>query len=361
MVAEKMNDDELVKDSLDRVSGQLRKAVGLNRHEMGGLRNIVSQMKRDRNRSVGLLSKKQQDFLQKQARLLPAINARRKSRKMVNQVIPLSQENIGLPKEKTNLPKLGHVVGSNSAQFSVLPPIRSSGSFTKDIPTTGNEAKLRRISDYQKEFSSLQENLSNAHKFASCTPIESQSPKMSNERGHSHEEKKGSFIIRRQLQSLSETDESSDGSSHFDVESTRLGKDSGKTARKDQRFFSDNDLAQTNTQIKSSLNDTESSLSLSIDEVALANEPSEETKDSRVAYYEANEKKDYWQIVRKQIGTIAMMNKKRHSQYLDQLYQEIRQCRYIRKPKKKNPNTGLWYESGDESENEEISNEQNLC
>ena len=351
-IATKMNDDELAKESLDRVSGQLRKAVGLNRHEMGGLRNIVSQMKRDRNKSMGLLSKKQQEFLQKQAKLLPAINLRRKSRKISNQVIPLSQENIGSSKGSSCSPKLGL---NSSTQFHVLPPIRTSGNSVRDSGATDSEAKLRRISDYQKEFSSLQESISNAHKFARSSSTESLSPVRDKRQNYLDEENIAKPNQRRFLQSLSETDEifSGESSRQFSNELSRVGKEGLKTHRKSQKRVNDTNPVETDTRSKSSLKNT-LPLTSSIDEVALANKPFVEgINDSVIFEEEEKEKKNYWGFVRERLGVIAAMNKKRHSQYLEQLYQEIRKCRYIRKPKKRNPSTGLWYESGEESENEE--------
>lgn len=344
-----MNDDNLMKDSLDRVSGQLRKAVGLNRHEMGGLRNIVSQMKRDRNKSMGLLSKKQQEFLQKQARLLPAINAKRKTRKISNQVIPLSrQEGIGQVNEKIIFPKIGNS-SMNTTQFNILPPIRMNVNSTKDSTTTENEAKLRRISDYQKEISSLQESLNNAHRFASNDIAV---PREGEQKEHVLKSRAGDLSSRRYLHSLSETRESGDNSKQLRKELTR---DSVKSNRKNQRLANDIDLIESETRTKASLKNIDRVMTISIDEVAIANEPFMDKDDDGVAHSEDEEveKKDYWQIVREKLGFIATMNKQRHSQYLEQLYNEIRKCRYIRKPRKMNQSTGLWYESGEESGNEE--------
>ena len=349
-----MNDDELAKDPLDKLSGQLRKAVGQNRHEMGGLRSIVSQMKKDRNRSVGLLSKKQQDLLQKQAKLLPAISMKRKSRKISNQVIPLSQEIIGLPMDSHIKPKLGSIGPNNSTQFNVLPPIRSGGNSTRELSSTEKEAKLRRISDYQKEFSSLQESLNNAHKFASSTPNEDIWHSVIKQNDYVHEEKLHKPNYRRLLQSLREKELRNDEkySRTLSDELSMAGREKPRPYQKCQKPNNDIDTVGTDEKRKR----TPEYIMSSINEVASVNAPLLGTL-TNVEIYKMKEskkkKKNYWDIVRQNLGFITSMNKQNHSKYYEQLFQEIRKCRYIRKPRKRNPSTGQWYESGEESENEE--------
>ena len=341
-----MNDDELTKDPLDKVSGQLRKAVGQNRHEMGGLRNIVSQMKKDRNRSVGLLSKKQQDLLQKQAKLLPAISMKRKSRKISSQVIPLSQEIIGLPMDSHILPKLGSIGPNNSTQFNVLPPIRSSGNSTRELSCTEKEAKLRRISDYQKEFSSLQESLNNAHKFASSSPNEDINDYLREEKLHKPN-------YRRLLQSLREKEMRSEEkySRSFSNELSIAGKEKVRPYQNFQKPNKNVDHVGLDNKRKR----TPEYIMSSINEVASVNDPLKETKtNDEMHKSDENKKKNYWDLVRQSLGFIASMNRQNHSKYYEKLFQEIRKCRYIRKPRKRNPSTGQWYESGEESENEEL-------
>ena len=352
-----MQEEDISRDPLDKVSGQLRKAVGLNRHEIGGLRNVVSQMNRERNKSVGLLSKQQQDFIQKQARLLPALNARKKFKRAANQVIPLNQEPSGISAESQKVvsPKLG-INGISTAQFNILPPIRSSRRIKFDSGVEG-DAKERRISDYKKEFSSLQESINNAHRFAfgggneSHPPFEGKKSKTQNTESDSVETRQRH---KTNLHSLSEANENGNVGSKklhnkdFSFHSKEVHGVRKHRKRSDETKPSPRD----DTQVKTHKSEKTILINDEVDRVALANKPVDQIKENSIIYEEEEvTKRSYWNVVRERLGLIAAMNKKRHSQYLEHLYEEIRKCRYIRRPKRRNPSTGLWYESGEDSDN----------
>ena len=328
-----MNDEEFTKDPMYKVSGQLRKAVGQNRHELGGLRNVVSQMKRDRNKSVGLLSKKQQEFLKKQSKLLPAISMKRPSRKTSSQVIPLSHKVASLPKHSHALPKLGIFGPTNTTQFNVLPPIRSDGKAVNEESSMESEAKLKRISEYRQECSSLQESLNNAHTFASGIRVENISFGVDRHKSQMYEERILNSTYRRFLQNQRGNEDICGNYSR----ASNIMKDSSG-------YLSNSDRVTNDTNpLESSSCETENLNKQLIE------------KNTRRKVYDVKEskKKNYWGIVKQNLGYITAMNRESRRQYYEQLFREIRRCRYIRKPKRMNTDTGMWYESGEDSDGEQ--------
>ena len=445
---------DVVKDHLDKVSGRLRKAVGLNRHEVGGLRNAVTQMNRERNRSVGILSKQQQDFMQKQAKLLPAIGIdKRRTRKSSNQVIPLDI-NEAAAQAREQQGSGGNSKGKASNRYSILPPIhRLSRGHKLDSYTNETEAKQKRISDYQKEFSSLQESISNAYKFAnSQVPAEdhgeedesaargsggsgerrneqrkhhwqqtldsfeetdenglklntlrSSQQQISSPRERTKEQRKSRTLQsfegtdknglklntlsssqqqtssqrtkeqrkpRTSLQSFEESDENgklnslscsqqqkssprgstNEQGKHRIQQALHSFEETGENSRKvntsncyeqlpkgDVKSLNTNTtvgeidtqtaIKQHTSRVRDKEQPTERQKSMDeIDRVAIENEPS--LMQQRIPY-------NHWNTVRGRLKSIASMNKKRHSQFLDQLYEDIRNCRYIRNPRRR--------------------------
>lgn len=368
----KMHGDDIIKDPLAKVSGELRKAVGLNRHEIGGLRDAMSQIKRERNKSVGLLSKQQQDFLQKQARLLPSLNAKRHSRRNSNQVIPLHNPLtvdpgiLPIESKRVRVQKetLFREV-SSSSHFNVLPPIsRTTRNFSESAAYETKVNKQRRISEYQKEFSSLQESISNANRFS----IKNRKNALfmsSNEFNSAKRETREADDVfqypsnhKRPLQSLGEEDETENNEDYgfLPMDLGRLSNNNAKrldhTIKNNTHTNDTNSGLDNDTRMRPQRRTTQTRIS-SIDEVARANNPpieesesgdSDETSEDEV-------KKNYWAIVRKNLKHVAAINKQKHNQYLEKLYEEIKHCRYIRKPIKKRTESGTEYESEDETDN----------
>jgi len=327
-----MNEDELPSDPFENVSGQLRKAVGQNRHEIGGLKSIISQMRRDRNKSVGLLSKQQQDFLQKQTRLLPAINFKGKSRTTSSQVIPLSHKAICSSKENHHRPEMCPIT---STHFNVLPPIASGRNISRPLSLTDSQAKLRRISDYRKEFSSLQDSLNNAHRFASSSSSENLS--------NTH------FLNTckpSDLQFLQNENNVDFGySDNFSKEFVYERKDNSKAYTKEQRI----------TDVETIRRTKPGEAIAAVDHIAHRLMPEVNTTlVGEITEDNEGKQRNYWETVRQNLSVIAQMDKQSRSKYYDDLFQAIRRCRYIRIPKKKNHDTGVLYESEEEQDIGEI-------
>ena len=368
-----MHGDDIIKDPLAKVSGELRKAVGLNRHEIGGLRDAMSQIKRERNKSVGLLSKQQQDFLQKQARLLPSLNAKRRSRKNSNQVIPLHNPLTGdpgiLPIESKRVRVQKETLFrdvSSSSHFNVLPPIsRSTRHSSESAAYESKVDKQRRISEYQKEFSSLQESISNANRF-SIRNRKNALFMSSNEFNVAKRETREEDDVfgypsnhKRPLQSLGEEDENENEEHGFSSKdhgrlSNNIAKSLDQPIKNNTHRSDTNSGLDNDTRTKAKRRTTQTRIS-SIDAVARANNPpieeSESGESDETSVDEEHAKKDYWDIIRKNLKRVAAINKEKHDQYLEKLYEEIRHCRYIRKPIKKRTESGTEYESEDEMDN----------
>ena len=337
-----MNEDGLPNDPFENVSGQLRKAVGQNRHEIGGLKSIISQMKRDRNKSVGLLSKQQQEFLQKQTRLLPAINFKGKSRKTSSQVIPLSHKAICTSKENHHGPKM---CPNASTHFNVLPPITSGRNNTKPLSFTDSQAKLRRISDYRKEFSSLQDSLNNAHRFASSNSSENISHLLDQSK---YRLDAGTGKKPNDLQLLqNEKDFDTGHLKNFSKEFVHEWKDSSKVYTKEQKV--------TDIETGRRTKQTPGEAAAAFDHVTYKLTP--EVHTTLVGEITENNKgkqRNYWETVRQNLSVIAEMDREGRNKYYDDLFQAIRRCRYIRIPKKRNPDAEVLYESEEEQDIGEI-------
>eukprot|EP00794_Sanderia_malayensis_P006958 gene6958-7740_t len=363
-----MQGDEVLKDALEKVSNRLRKAVGLNRHQIGGLNTVVSQMKRERNRSVGILSKQQQDFIQKQAKLLPALAANKKNRSRKtsnNKVIPLDVRHSLIDEQspttlKRQTPPTAAVTskGIQKSQYNILPPIRKiSRGNAPDQGTRGIEEKQRRISDYRKEFSSLQTSLNNAYRFTANgssgdgEALANDSPMGNHDTARQQivDDKKLAkqlSLSRKPLQSFNEVDEEANSNSQpqllhsqlshqkrFGLKNLSKQHDSNSSIEIDTRIANvKRDVSAVKRERSEDQCDTHETMQRfePVDVVAMENATAHETANSNIDSGSSN-----WAIVRDKLRYISLMNRKQHDRYLEQLYNEIRNCRYIRKPRRR--------------------------
>ncbi len=342
-----MQGNEVLKDALEKVSGRLRKAVGLNRHELGGLHNVVSQMKKERNRSVGILSKKQQDFIQKQTKLLPSLTMKntKRSRQTSNKVIPLDvrkpfQDSQGSPK------------GISTNQYNVLPPIQDRMNRTHDGTSLTNDAKQQRISDYNKEYTSLQESINNAHKFAKTDSsgmlnVDSDLIEEAVREGSESSNINTSFNLPKLKNPVTENIYTCNKttSQQRPKLSREPEKRSSNLKDNNHKHFDVNSTNEIDTRITCQRTQAPSVFD-AVDIVAVENSPPLEAHSDSAA----GNSSSHWGIVRKRLRSIAMMNQKQrqHERYLTRLYEEIRQCRYIRNPRRKRAGGTSEYDSNDE-------------
>ena len=323
-------DDSMLKDPLEKISGTVRKAVSLNRNEVGGLRNTVTQIKRDRHRSVSKLSKQQEAFLKKQTKLLPAlrfvsqVTSLQKSRRIsrVNEVIPLHAEihdqrstlQSRSPEPKPREPMTEPLPRKISTHpYRVLPPIRKQSQHEK----LGTEQikKQRRMSEYQKEYSSLQQNLNNAHKFSQQRL--GSSPTVNDSLNRSSDSGKHSSPVFPDINEQHEI---------------RIGNQTHAQQRNFRKFspsFSTNARNERRDRVLNTGSRFGREFRDAVDQVAAEN--SMQTKGMSSSAKPKRDAKGNWSLIRNRMRYLLLMEKRRESKYLDELFEEIRSCRYIRK------------------------------